>query len=164
MSSKRRAYEPGHKPKCLVLIDDTPECDQAVHYAGRWAMRIDGSVVMLRVIETDDLNQQWLGVADIMQAEAEDDANTALDRASGLIYTVAAMTPERVVRKGDPIRQILQVIDENPDICVLALAASAGAEGPGPILSLLSKTVNSLAIPLLIVPGALSDEQIDALS
>ena len=30
---------------------------------------------MLRVIETEDRNQQWLGVADIMRAEAHEEAN-----------------------------------------------------------------------------------------
>ena len=35
---------------------------------------------MLRVIETHDRNQQWLGVADIMKAEAHEEADAALDK------------------------------------------------------------------------------------
>jgi hypothetical protein len=61
MSTKRRSYESGHKPKCLVVIDDTPECDRSVYYAARWAKRCNGGVVMLRVIETDQRNQEWRG-------------------------------------------------------------------------------------------------------
>ena len=80
MSTKRRSYESGHKPKCLVIIDDTAECDRAVYYAARWAKRSGGGVVMLRVIEADQRNQEWRGVADIMRAEAHEEANTALDR------------------------------------------------------------------------------------
>jgi hypothetical protein len=57
---------------------------------------------MLRVIETEDRNQQWLGVADIMRAEAEEIANAALDRASGRANGIAAITPERVIREGNP--------------------------------------------------------------
>eukprot|EP01035_Chromulina_nebulosa_P043370 gene43370-58744_t len=68
MSTQRRSYETGHKPKCLVVVDDSEEWDRAVYYASRWAVRVGGGVVMLRVIETEDLNQQWLGVADIMKA------------------------------------------------------------------------------------------------
>ena len=82
MSTQRRSYETGHKPKCLVIVDDTAEWDRAVYYASRWAMRAGGGVVMLRIIETEDQNQQWLGVADIMRAEAEENANAALDRAA----------------------------------------------------------------------------------
>ena len=52
MSRKRRSYESGHSPKFLVVIDDTPECDRAVYFASRRALRIGAAVIMLRVIET----------------------------------------------------------------------------------------------------------------
>ena len=70
MSTKRRSYEKGHKRKYLVVIDDTEECDRAVYWAARRAGRTKSQLLMLRVIETGDRNQQWLGVADIMKAEA----------------------------------------------------------------------------------------------
>lgn len=164
MTTPRRAYESGHRPKCLVLVDDTPECDRAVYYASRWATRADGNVVMLRVIEIDDLNQQWLGVADIMRAEAEEDANAAIDRAAGRAYAVAALAPERAIREGDPATQILEAIAHDTEICMLVLAAATGAEGPGPVVTALAKTAGTFPIPLVIVPGNLSDEEIDALS
>src|SRR5436305_2449092 len=164
MSTQRRSYEAGHKPKCLVIVDDTAEWDRAVYYASRWAVRVGGGVVMLRVIETEDQNQQWLGVADIMRAEALEDANAALDRASGRANGIAAITPERVIREGDATEQILDVIEQDFDISMLVLAANAGAEGPGPIISMLAKTVGTFPIPVTIVPGNLSDEDIDALS
>ena len=164
MSSQRRSYEQGHKPKCLVVVDDTAEGDRAVYYASRWAVRVGGGVVMLRVIDTGDRNQQWLGVADIMQAEAEEIANAALDRASGRANGIAAITPERVIREGDPGEQILDVIENDVDIAMLVLAASAGAEGPGPIITMLAKTAGTLPIPITVVPGNLGDIDIDALS
>jgi nucleotide-binding universal stress UspA family protein len=164
MSSQRRSYEQGHKPKCLVVVDDTAEGDRAVYYASRWAVRVGGGVVMLRVIDTGDRNQQWLGVADIMRAEAEEIANAALDRASGRANGIAAITPERVIREGDPGEQILDVIDNDVDIAMLVLAASAGAEGPGPIITLLAKSAGTFPIPITVVPGNLSDIDIDALS
>jgi nucleotide-binding universal stress UspA family protein len=164
MSTKRRAYESGHKPKCLVVIDDSPECDRAVYYASRWAVRIGANVVMLRVIPTEDRNQQWLGVADIMKQEAQDEANAALDRAAGRANGIAAITPERVLREGDATEQILALIDEDVDISLLVLAAGTSTEGPGPIVSHLGKTASTFPVPIAIVPGNLSDEDIDALS
>jgi nucleotide-binding universal stress UspA family protein len=133
MTTQRRSYETGHKPKCLVIVDDTAEWDRAVYYASRWAIRVGGGVVMLRVIETEDQNQQWLGVADI-------------------------------IREGDPGEQILDVIDKDVDISMLVLAANPGPEGPGPIITTMAKTVGSFPIPLVVVPGGLTDEEIDALS
>jgi nucleotide-binding universal stress UspA family protein len=164
MSTQRRSYETGHKPKCLVIIDDTSEWDRAVYYAARWAIRVGGGVVMLRVIETEDRNQQWLGVAEVMRAEAHDDANAALDRASGRANGIAAITPERVIREGDALTEVLDVIDNDVDIAMLVLAASAGPEGPGPIITTMAKTVGSFPIPVTVVPGNLTDLDIDALS
>ena len=164
MTTQRRSYESGHKPKCLVVVDDTAEWDRAVYYASRWAIRVGGGVVMLRVIEIEDQNQQWLGVADIMRAEAEDTANEALDRASGRANGIAAITPERVIREGDPTEQILDVIDKDVDISMLVLAANPGAEGPGPLITLIAGAAGAFPIPVTIVPGDLSDADIDALS
>jgi nucleotide-binding universal stress UspA family protein len=164
MSTQRRSYETGHKPKCLVIVDDTAEWDRAVYYASRWAVRVGGGVVMLRIIEIEDQNQQWLGVVDIMRAEAHEQANEALDRASGRANGIAAITPERVIREGDSTEQLLEVIDQDVDIAMLVLAANPGPEGPGPIITMMAKTVGTFPIPVTIVPGNLSDEEIDALS
>jgi nucleotide-binding universal stress UspA family protein len=164
MTTQRRSYETGHRPKCLVVVDDTAEWDRAVYYASRWAIRAGGGVVMLRVIETEDQNQQWLGVADIMRAEAHEAADAALDRAAGRANGIAAITPERVIREGEPTEQILDVIDKDVDIVMLVLAANPGAEGPGPIINMLADAAGSFPIPVTIVPGDLSDEEIDALT
>jgi len=126
--------------------------------------RAGGGVVMLRIIETEDQNQQWLGVADIMRAEALEDANAALDRASGRVNGIAAITPERVIREGDSTEQMIDVIEKDVDISMLVLAASPGPEGPGPIISAMANAVGSFPIPVIIVPGDLSDAEIDALS
>jgi nucleotide-binding universal stress UspA family protein len=164
MATQRRSYETGHKPKCLVIVDESAEGDRAVYYASRWAVRSGGGVVMLRVIETEDQNQQWLGVADIMRAEAYEEANTVLDRAAGRANGIAAITPERLIREGDPVEQILAAIDEDNDVAMLVLAANPGAEGPGPLVALVAKTVGSFPVPVMIVPGDLADADVDALS
>jgi nucleotide-binding universal stress UspA family protein len=164
MSRKRRSFEPGHKPKFLVVVDDSPECDRAIYYASRRASRIGGGVVMLNVIETEDRNQQWLGVADIMRAEAHEQANALLDRASARANGVAAITPERVIREGTKVDEILSLIDEDEDIAALMLAAGTGKEGPGPLVANLGKTAGTFPIPIAIVPGHLNDEELDAMS
>ncbi|MFT4116852.1 universal stress protein [Bradyrhizobium sp.] len=164
MTSKRLCFEPGHKPKCLVIVDDTAEWDRAVYYASRWAIRAGGGVVMLRIIETDEPSQEWLGVADIMRAEAHEEANAAIDRAAGRANGIAAITPERLIREGAPMEQLLAVIDEDPDIAMLVLAANPGAEGPGPWVALLAHELGVFPIPVTIISGALSDQSVDSLS
>jgi nucleotide-binding universal stress UspA family protein len=164
MSHKRRSYEAGHSPKFLVVIDDSPECDRAVHFASRRAMRTGTQVVMLRVIETHDHGQQWLGVADIMRAEAHEEANAILDRHAARSSSITGVMPERVIREGDTGEELLKLIDEDEDIAVLILAAGTSTEGPGPLVSSLIKTAGTFPIPVALVPGHLSDEDLDTMS
>ncbi|ABQ32342.1 MULTISPECIES: universal stress protein [Bradyrhizobium] len=164
MAVQRQSYDIGHTPKCLVVVDDSAECDRAIRYAGRWAARAGGGIVMLHVIETEDQNQQWLGVADLMRAEAQDEANAALDQAATLLSSIGIQAPDRVIREGDPTTQILATVEADRDIALLVLAANAGAEGPGPLVSHVTKTIGAFPVPLVIVPGDLADADIDALS
>ena len=164
MSSKRSSYEKGHKRKYLVVIDDTEECDRAVYWAAKRAGRTKSQIVMLRVVETAERNRQWLGVADIMQAEALEAANKVLDKFAARIKKIARLTPDRVIREGDTTEQISQLIDEDADIGILVLAAGIGNEGPGPLITHLAKTAGQFPIPVAGVPGHLSDADIDASS
>jgi nucleotide-binding universal stress UspA family protein len=164
MSRKRRSYEAGHKPKYLVVIDESPECDRAVYYASRRAARTGAGLVMLLVIEPHDRHQQWLGVADIMRVEAEEAANAVLDRFATRANGAAGITPERVIREGDKAQEILNLIDADEDVAILVLAAGTDIEGPGPLVGTIGKATGSFPIPVAIVPGHLSDEELDALS
>jgi nucleotide-binding universal stress UspA family protein len=164
MSIKRRSYEAGHSPKFLVVIDDTPECDRAVYFASRRALRTGASVIMLRVIETQDRNQQWLGVADIMRAEAHEEANAVLDRHAARAASITGTMPERVIREGEKTEQMLKLIEDDEDIALLVLAAAISKEGPGPLVASFAKNAGKFPIPVGVVPGHLSDEDLDTMS
>ena len=120
---------------------------------------------MLRVIDTHDRNQQWMGVADIMQAEAMDAAKAALKKYHDRAQKIAAkLKVEQVIREGSTAEEIVKLIDEDADIGILVLAAGTGNEGPGPLVANIGKTAGTFPIPVAIVPGNLSDEEIDASS
>jgi nucleotide-binding universal stress UspA family protein len=164
MSRKRRSYEAGHKPKYLVVIDDTPECDRAIYYASRRSARTGADVVMLRVIETSDRNQQWLGVADIMRAEAQEEAQAVLARFAARAKSIAGITPQQVIREGDIATEVLNQIEEDEDIAILVLAAATGKDGPGPLVTDLCNTAGTFPIPVAIVPGHLSDQDLGTMT
>jgi nucleotide-binding universal stress UspA family protein len=116
------------------------------------------------MIDTHDRNQQWLGVADIMRAEAHEEAAAMLARAGARANGIAGITPEQVIREGDTAEEILKLIDEDEDISVLVLAAGVDSEGPGPLVASLGSTAGTFPVPIAIVPGHLSDEELDAMS
>jgi nucleotide-binding universal stress UspA family protein len=161
---RRRSYETGHRPKYLVVIDDTSECDRAVYYASRRAARNSAALTMLRVVDLQDKNQQWLGVADIMRAEAQEEANEALSRYAARANGIAGITPERVIREGDTAREVLGLIEDDEDIAILVLAAGTAGEEPGPLVSSVAKSSGTFPIPVTIVPGHLNDEELDAMT
>jgi nucleotide-binding universal stress UspA family protein len=161
---KRRSYETGHRPKYLVVIDDTAECDRAVYYASRRAARNSAALTMLRVLDLQDKNQQWLGVADIMRAEAQEEANEALSRYAARANGIAGITPERVIREGDTAREVLGLIEDDEDIAILVLAAGTAGEEPGPLVSSVAKSSGTFPIPVTIVPGHLNDDELDAMT
>ncbi len=164
MPNKRRSNEAGHKRKYLVVIDDTEECDRAVFWAATRAARTKSQIVMLRVIETAERNQQWLGVADIMKAEAQEAANAMLDKFAARAKKITHAAPDRVIREGDTAEEIVKLIDEDADIGILVLAAGTGKEGPGPLIANLAKNAGTYPIPVAIVPGQLSDEDLAAMA
>ena len=86
---KRRSYEAGHRPKLLVVVDETPEADRALYYAARRVARLGAGLVMLNVIPVGE-TQVWLGVGDIMKAEAEEKAEALLARAAERARSIAA--------------------------------------------------------------------------
>lgn len=164
MSSKRRSFEKGHKRKYLVIVDGSEECSRAVHWAAQRAGRTKSIVMMLRVIETGDQGAQWLGVADIMRVEAMEAAKAMLNKAAEQAKKAAPVKVEMVIREGPITEELVSLIEEDADIGILVLAAGTGKEGPGPLVSHLAKNAGNFPIPVAIVPGHLSDEEIDASS
>jgi nucleotide-binding universal stress UspA family protein len=165
MPRRRQSHEPGHRRKFLVVVDDTPECDRAVHYAARRAARTGGSLVMLAVLELADVQSQWLGVASLMRTEATDEASARLDHFAARARGIAGVEAESVIREGRVADEIVALIEADEDIAILVLAAGVGSEGPGPLVSSLAHGAwSGLAVPITIVPGALSDSEIEALA
>jgi nucleotide-binding universal stress UspA family protein len=103
-------------------------------------------------------------VAEIMKAEALEAANAAFDKYAKRAKEISEIEPDRVIREGVPSEEIIKLIDEDTDIGILVLAAGTAKEGPGPLVSSLIKSAGSFPIPVAIVPGHLSDEDIDASS
>jgi nucleotide-binding universal stress UspA family protein len=161
---KRRSFETGHRPKYLVIVDDTPEADRALYFAARRAARLGVGLVTLNVIPVGE-TQVWLGVGDIMKAEAQANAEKLLAKTAERARDIAAIEPEKIIREGVTAQEIMQLIEQDEDISILILASSTGTDGPGPLVSsLASKSGGGFRIPVTIVPGILTDEEIDALA
>ena len=150
--------------KFLVYVDETPECRLALRFACRRAKHTGGGVTLLRVVIPGDV-QHWMAVEDRMREEALEEAEQLLHTLAGEVNVSADIMPELVVREGNPRDAILAHIEEDEDIRILVLGAATGSEGPGPLVSLLAgKMAGTMHIPVTVVPGNLTETQIDELT
>jgi len=149
--------------KFLVVLDDSRECLNAMRYAAMRAARTGGGVTILSIIPPDEFNH-WLGVGTLMREEARERIEAHFEVFAKWMRDRQNVHPNLVIREGEPLPQLIAQIREDPEIGVLVLGASDGKQGPGPLVSQLTRSAGGLPIPLTIVPGNLSKEQLEAIT
>jgi nucleotide-binding universal stress UspA family protein len=147
--------------KFLVVIDKTPECAVALRFAARRAQHTGGRVTLMCPAAPPDF-QQWRGVEEIMRDEAHAEAEGMLYDAAKMVNELAGLLPELVIPYGLATECLHQLLKDDPDISILVLASGTGKEGPGPLVSMFGTAVQ--AIPVTIVPGNFTPDQIDAIA
>ena len=150
--------------KFLVIVDDTPECDNALRFAALRAAKTDGGLCLLYIIDPPDF-QHWMSVEEVMREEAREEAQVILRQHADQVCSDVGINPTMLVREGKPIDVILDLLKEDPGIRILVLAAGTGKEGPGPLVSSFTgKLMGKLPIAMTIVPGHLKTEDIDQIT
>jgi nucleotide-binding universal stress UspA family protein len=148
----------------LVVVDDTDEMRVALRYACRRAAHTEGRVALLYVVESSEF-QHWMSVGDLMREEARSEGEQILQRCATQVSEQTGSLPVLYLREGSRRSQLMDLIDEEPSISILVLAADTGPRGPGPLVSALTgKFVGKLRVPVTIVPGHLSDEEVDRIA
>ena len=149
--------------KFLVVLDDSTECLNAMRFAALRANHTGGGVEILSVIPPDEFNH-WIGVGDIMREEARERINAHFEVFAKWMRDRQGIEPELVIREGEPVPEILAQIAADPEIGVLVLGASLDKKGPGPLVTALTKASGTLAVPVTIVPGEMTKEQLEAVT
>ncbi|MBL4926905.1 universal stress protein [Fuscibacter oryzae] len=149
--------------KFLVVLDDTRECLNAMRYAAMRASHTGGGVQILSIIPPDEF-QHWMGVADLMRAEARERIEAHFEVFAKWMRDKQGVNPELVIREGDPVNEILAQIREDSEVAILVLGAGTEKNGPGPLVSHLTRNAGTLPVPITIVPGDMSKERLEAIS
>jgi nucleotide-binding universal stress UspA family protein len=145
----------------LVVMDETQEARAALRYAAQRAARTGGVVELLAIIEPPEF-VQWGGVQAAMEEEARLRAEAMVLQASSAIAEEAGLTPTVAVRQGEPAKAVAEHLNDRGDIAALVLGAAADGS-PGPLVTHFAGVAGSLSCPLIVVPGGLGDEALDAL-
>lgn len=147
----------------LVVVDATPESRVALRYAALRARSVDGRVILLHVLPATEF-MQWGGVQAAIEAEATESAQQLLNDVADEVVAWTGARPGVIIAKGEAVAAVLATVAADPAIHALVLgAASKGA--PGPLVSYFAgERAGTLPCLVMIVPGGVSDERLQALT
>ena len=145
----------------LVMVDDSAERRVALRYACLRARKSGGRVALLRVIEPAG-QVEWAGVGAMLAEERRQEAERLLSALASEVTDLTGGLPILLIREGTPRDELLALLEEDPRISILVLAAATGGSGPGPLIAALTgRYAAKLTVPMTIVPGDLSDSELD---
>jgi len=148
----------------LVVVDDTEEMQIALRYASLRAKKTRGIVALLYVIESSD-QTYWVSVKNIGIEEQRKKAEDLMQDLSSVVLKWSGTMPVLFIKEGNKKDCLLELIEEEKNISILVLGAATGSEGPGPLVSeLTKKNAGEINIPITIVPGNLSYKKIQDIS
>lgn len=152
--------------KFLVVADDTPEFDSALRFAARRARSTGGRVVLLRAIPPSAF-EHWSGVREEIERQQREEAEALLNRIGEKASELSGAAPVFVVEEAETRDAIIRAVDADPEIKVLVLAAAVGGRGPGPLVAAIAKEgagVGGRRLPVTVVPGDLTDDEVEDLA
>lgn len=150
---------------CLVIADESEEFPDALVYAGLLCRYTGWRLLMLRVIEPSD-PAPWASITEEMRREARDAAESLTQRFAAEAWTECGVTAEPILREGDLKPELRKVLEEDSSIKLVVLAAASPPGGPGPLVTQLGKSggLSSRPVPVVVVPGALTRDEIRAVA
>lgn len=147
----------------LVVIDDGEEARTALRFAARRAAKTGGAVEILALVAQQEFSQ-WGAVQDAMEEEARFRAEAMVAQAAGALIEETGVMPSITVKQGDPVTVVRELLEARPGVAALVLGAAANGP-PGKLVAhFAGADAGQLPCPLMIIPGSLSDEDLDRLS
>jgi nucleotide-binding universal stress UspA family protein len=147
----------------LVVVDDTEECAKAIRFAALRAQHTGANVMLMHVLKPTAF-LQWGGVQKDMDAEAEQLAQALLAAKADSVEALTGQRPVLKLASGRSTEAVLDVVTGDRSIRALVLAAAARGR-PGPLVDFFSgERAGSLPCMVMIVPGGISDSDLDRLT
>ena len=148
----------------LVVVDESDEMGNALRYACRRAQHTNGHVALLQVLEPVEF-QHWLGVGRVLESDARVQAELRLQSLAAEVFAQTGSMPILHIREGQRAEQLVALLQEDQSISLLVLATASGGGNPGPLVTfLLGHLGRRVKVPVTLVPGELTQAEIDMLS
>lgn len=147
----------------LVIVDETDEALVALRFASRRASKTGGGLHLLALVPPQEFSA-FAGVQATIEEEARTHAETLVTSAAGNLFSESGKMPTISVKVGEGIKVVREYLTEHPEVSALVLGA-AKEGGPGPLVSHFTGALaGQLPCPVFVVPGSLSQDEIERLS
>lgn len=146
----------------MVVLDESSEAETALRFAARRAAKTGGTVRILALVPPTEF-VQWGSVQATMEDEARQRAEALVVGAAGTLMEEAGLRPTTIVRQGDPVAIVREMLQDHETAALVLGAAASGP--PGPLVAhFAGADAGTLPCPVMVIPGGLDMEAIDRLS
>lgn len=164
-TKKNKPQEATAKHTLLVCMNDKQHTETALRFACARAKRTNATVEMLCVIDPVDYNTLF-SVGDMIREDRKAAARKRMRELATQMEQEYGMQPELQLHVGNIVEEIVRTVGENKTISMIIMGVAT--DGSSAKSGLLQQMVQSLGheylIPLLMVPGNLTNDQITALA
>ena len=144
----------------LVCVAHDDHSAVAARFAAMRAQNSGGGVALLHVTQPPEF-QHWAPVGERLREETREEAEALLAELAGVVEPLLGQKPALHIREGRIGEEILAHIDESGSVDLLVVGAAPPDDGHGSLISWLAgQLAGRLNIPLVVVPGNLSDKQL----
>ncbi len=146
----------------LVIMDETEEAATALRFAARRAARTGGQVHLLALVPQQPF-VPFGGIQATIDEEARARAEALVTTAAGSLLSQGGAMPTIAVMSGKGEQVVRDYLGQHPEVSALVLGAAAGG-GPGPLVSHFTGVAGQLSCPVYVIPGGLSDDDLERLN
>jgi nucleotide-binding universal stress UspA family protein len=148
----------------LVCVANDGHSEVAARFAALRARNSGGHVALLHIVEPPEF-QHWAAVGELMRQETREEADALLEGIAANVAEITGRRPQLEVREGRIGDEILGHVTENASIDLLVVGAAPPDQGHGSLISWLAgQLAGQLNIPLVVVPGNLTEQQLNDLT
>lgn len=162
MGNKKYSHK---KSKLLVCVDNSDHSRVALHFACSKAKHLDFALELIHVLNSSEYNSNTLfGVGDKIRDERRAEAEKLMNLMAEEAQKYAGITPSCIIREGSLGDEIVKTVNEDGNFNMLIISkAPQEATKKDMITQVTSELAGKLMIPMVIVPGNLTDQQIEEL-
>lgn len=151
-------------PITMVCVSDQQESEIALRFACMRAKRRNHHVCILHVIEPTEF-QGLLSITDAIRDEQEEKAQALMSRMADVAAEEGVQNPMLVFHEGLLSESIISTAEENPGINMIMLGLAPDSHRGGKLAATLVEELGvGICIPLMFIPGNLTQQQLQMLT